>query len=103
MSSNNHFADPSLISFAELQKLVWDNDTLPFPRRREIASAINTVAVWFNLPLDMIPASTIFLRNRFKHVHPAHVSVSKRRIQKYVLLSWRLLEQKALRQSLHPT
>ncbi len=42
MSSNNHFADPSLISFAELQQLVWDNDTLSFPRRREIASAINT-------------------------------------------------------------
>lgn len=81
MSSNNHFADPSLISFAELQKLVWDNDTLSFPRRREIASAINTIAVWFNLPLDMIPASTVFLRDRFKNVHPAHVSVSKRRIQ----------------------
>ena len=29
----------------------------------------------------MIPASTSFLRDRFKHVHPAHVNVSKRRIQ----------------------
>ena len=81
MSSNNPFADPSLISFAELQQQVWLNDKLSYPRRREIASAINTVATWFKLPLDMIPASTSFLRDRFKHVHPAHVNVSKRRIQ----------------------
>ena len=81
MSSNNPFADPTLISFAELQQKVWVNDKLSFPRRREIASAINTVATWFKLPLDMIPASTSFLRDRFKHVHPAHVNVSKRRIQ----------------------
>ena len=29
----------------------------------------------------MIPASTSFLRDRFKHVHPTHVNVSRRRIQ----------------------
>ena len=81
MSNNNPFADPSLISFAELQQKVWENDTLSYPRRREISSAINTVAAWFNLPLDMIPASTSFLRDRFNHVHPTHVNVSKRRIQ----------------------
>ena len=81
MSSNNPFADPSLVSFAELQQKIWVNDELSYPRRREIASAINTVATWFKLPLDMIPASTSFLRDRFRHVHPAHVNVSKRRIQ----------------------
>ena len=81
MSNQTPFADPSLISFAEMQQKVWANDELSYPRRREIASAINTVAGWFKLPLDMIPASTSFLRERFKHVHPAHVNVSKRRIQ----------------------
>ncbi len=81
MSNNNPFADPSLISFAELQQKVWVNDELSYPRRREIASAINTVATWFKLPLDMIPASTRFLRDRLKHVHPSHVNVSKRRMQ----------------------
>ena len=81
MSSNNPFADPSLISFAELQQKIWINDRLSYARRREISSAINTVAAWFNLPLDMIPASTSFLRDRFNHVHPNHVNVSKRRIQ----------------------
>ncbi|NBT42941.1 MAG: hypothetical protein EBT20_21240, partial [Alphaproteobacteria bacterium] len=81
MNGKNPFADPSLLNFAELQAQVLVNDTLSYPRRREMASAINTVAAWFNLPLDMIPASTSFLRDRFKHVHPAHVNVSKRRVQ----------------------
>ena len=81
MSNQNPFADPSLISFTELQQKIWANDELSYPRRREIASAINTVAAWFKLPLDMIPASTSFLRDRFKHVHPTHVNVSRRRIQ----------------------
>jgi len=81
MSSKNPFADPSLISFAELKKQILVNDSLSFPRRREMASAINTVSAWFNLPLDMIPASASFLRDRFHHVHPAHVNASKRRIQ----------------------
>ena len=81
MSSKNPFADTSLISFAELQAQVLVNDTLLYPRRKEMASAINTVAAWINLPLDMIPASTRFLRDRLRHVHPAHVNVSKRRMQ----------------------
>ena len=54
---------------------------ISFPRRREIASAINTAASWFTLPLEMVPASASFLRDRFKHVHPARVNVSRRRIQ----------------------
>ena len=81
MSNQNPFSDPCLISFAEMQQKVWANEELSYPRRREIASAINTVAEWFKLPLDMIPASTSFLRDRFKHVHPTHVNVSRRRIQ----------------------
>ena len=81
MSNQNPFSDPCLISFAEMQQKVWANEELSYPRRREIASAINTVAEWFKLPLDMIPASTSFRRDRFKHVHPTHVNVSRRRIQ----------------------
>lgn len=81
MSSKNPFADPLVLSFAELRQRVLINDTLPYARRREIASAINTAAAWFNLPLDMVPASASFLRDKFKHVHPGHVNVSRRRIQ----------------------
>ena len=81
MSNQNPFADPSVISFADLRERILNNDALSFPRRREIASAINTAASWFSLPLEMVPASASFLRDRFKHVHPAKVNVSRRRIQ----------------------
>ena len=81
MSNQNPFADPSVISFADLRERILQNDALNFPRRREIASAINTAANWFSLPLEMVPASASFLRDRFKHVHPAKVNVSRRRIQ----------------------
>ena len=81
MSNQNPFADPSVISFAVLRERILQNDELSFPRRREIASAINTAASWFSLPLEMVPASASFLRDRFKHVHPAKVNVSRRRIQ----------------------
>jgi hypothetical protein len=81
MSNQNPFADPSVISFADLRERILQNDALSFPRRREIASAINTAASWFSLPLEMVPASASFLRDRFKHVHPAKVNVSRRRIQ----------------------
>ena len=81
MSNQNPFADPSVISFADLRARILENDALSFPRRREIASAINAAASWFSLPLEMVPASASFLRDRFKHVHPAKVNVSRRRIQ----------------------
>ena len=44
MSNQNPFADPSVISFADLRERILQNDALNFPRRREIASAINTAA-----------------------------------------------------------
>jgi site-specific recombinase XerD len=81
MSNLNPFANPDVISLAELQKRIMANDGLAYPRKREMSSAINTVGVWFGLPLDMIPASATFLRDKFEHVHPAHVNVSKRRVQ----------------------
>ena len=81
MSNQNPFANPSVVSFADLRERILQNDALSFPRRREIASAINTSASWFSLPLEMVPASASFLRDKFKHVHPAKVNVSRRRIQ----------------------
>ena len=81
MSNQSPFADPSVISFAVLRERILKNGTLSFPRRCEIASAINTAASWFTLPLETVPASASFLRDRFKHVHPTKVNVSWRRIQ----------------------
>ena len=81
MRNQNPFANPDVISLAELQKRIMANDGLAYPRKREMSSAANTVGAWFGLPLDMIPASATFLRDKFEHVHPAHVNVSKRRVQ----------------------
>jgi site-specific recombinase XerD len=81
MRNKNPFANPDVISLAELQKRIMANGVLDYPRKREMSSAINTVGAWFGLPLDMIPASATFLRDKFEHVHPAHVNVSKRRVQ----------------------
>lgn len=81
MRNQNPFANPDVISLAELQKRIMANGVLEYPRKREMSSAINTVGAWFGLPLDMIPASATFLRDKFEHVHPAHVNVSKRRVQ----------------------
>ncbi len=81
MRNQSPFANPDVISLAELQKRIMANGVLAYPRKREMSSAINTVAAWFGLPLDMIPASATFLRDKFEHVHPAHVNVSKRRVQ----------------------
>ncbi|MDG1179523.1 MAG: tyrosine-type recombinase/integrase [Gammaproteobacteria bacterium] len=81
MNDSNKFADSKLLTLGELREQIIANDELSFPRRREIASAIKTASVWFDLTLDMIPASTKFLRARFKHVHPARIRVSNRRVQ----------------------
>jgi hypothetical protein len=81
ISNLNPFADPDVISLAELQKRIMANGVVAYPRKREMSSAINTVGVWFGLPLDMIPASATFLRDKFEHVHPSQMNVSKRRVQ----------------------
>ncbi len=69
------------MSLGELQTRILVNPHLPYARRREIASAINSTGKWFSLPLEMIPASARFLRDRFKHVHPLHKNISARRIE----------------------
>jgi site-specific recombinase XerD len=81
MRNKNPFANPEVISLAMLQDRIMANGVLAYPRKREMSSAINTVGAWFGLPLDMIPASATFLRDKFEHVHPSHVNVSKRRVQ----------------------
>ena len=63
MRNKNPFANPDVISLAELQKRIMANGVLDYPRKREMSSAINTVGAWFGLPLDMIPASATFLRD----------------------------------------
>ena len=48
--------DPALPSLAELRRRIEARHELPLLRRRDMASAIRTLAGWFNLPEENVPA-----------------------------------------------
>ena len=81
MNIQNHFADPAILSFAQLKERLEQDSNLSARKQREMISAINTTAKWLNLPAEMIPASAQFLRGKFQDIHPAHHHVTKRRVQ----------------------
>ena len=78
-----------MFSLAELKARFEQDSKLCARKQREMISAINTIAKWFNLPTEMIPAPTRFLRGMFEEIHPAHHHVSRRRLQniKFLILS----------------
>ena len=60
----NPFADLTVISLATLKERVEEDRSVELLRRREICSAITTVAKWLNIPPEMIPAAMSYLRPR---------------------------------------
>ena len=54
-ADTNPFADLAVISLATLKERVEDDRSVDLLRRREICSAITTVAKWLNMPPEMIP------------------------------------------------
>ena len=77
----NPFADLTMISLATLKERVEEDRSVELLRRREICSAITTVAKWLNMPPEMIPAAMSYLRPRLGGLHPIQLGVSDRRIQ----------------------
>ena len=77
----NPFADLTVISLATLKERVEEDRSVELLRRREICSAITTVAKWLNMPPEMIPAAMSYLRPRLRRLHPIQLGVSDRRIQ----------------------
>lgn len=77
----NPFADLTVISLATLKERVEEDRSMELLRRREICSAITTVAKWLNMPPEMIPAAMSYLRPRLGGLHPIQLGVSDRRIQ----------------------
>ncbi|MCZ8335437.1 MAG: tyrosine-type recombinase/integrase [Rhodobacteraceae bacterium] len=73
--------DPALPSLADLRQRIEARHDLPLLRRRDMASAIRTLAGWFNLPEENVPASTKYIREKLARVHAIMASVSPRRIQ----------------------
>jgi len=70
-----------MISLATLKERVEEDRSVELLRRREICSAITTVAKWLNMPPEMIPAAMSYLRPRLSRLHPIQLGVSERRIQ----------------------
>jgi site-specific recombinase XerD len=73
--------DPALPSVADLRQRIESRHDLPLLRRRDMASAIRTLAGWFNLPEENVPASAKYIREKLARVHAITTSVSPRRIQ----------------------
>lgn len=81
MTAHRPIYDPSLPSLADLRCQIETRHDLPLLRRRDMASAIRTLAGWFALPEDNVPASAKYIRERLERVHSITTSVSPRRIQ----------------------
>ena len=81
MTAHSPIYDPALPSLAELRGKIEARHDLPLLRRRDMASAIRTLAGWFNLPEENVPASAKYIREKLARVHAITASVSPRRIQ----------------------
>ncbi len=81
MTARAPIYDPNLPSLADLRCQIEARHDLPLLRRRDMTSAIRTLAGWFNLPEENVPASAKFIREKLERVHAITASVSPRRIQ----------------------
>lgn len=73
--------DPALPSLADVRCRIEARHDLPLLRRRDMASAIRTLAGWFKLPEENVPASAKYIRDMLMSVHTITANVSPRRIQ----------------------
>ncbi|MDA8253372.1 MAG: tyrosine-type recombinase/integrase [Rhodospirillales bacterium] len=64
-TTRNAFADPAALTLGDVQRRLNADPALPPQRRREIASAINSTALWLHQHPDQIPANHDFLRRAF--------------------------------------
>ena len=88
-ADTNPFANPNVISLAQLKERVEADHSVGLFKRREVCSTIATIAKWLDLPPEMIPAAMSYLRPLLGRLHPIQLGISERRIQnvKSLLLS----------------
>lgn len=73
--------DPKLQSLADLHRQIEARNDLPRLRRRDMISAIRTLAAWFKLPEENVPASAKYMRDMLSRTHAITENVSPRRVQ----------------------
>ena len=81
MTTPKPIYDPELPSLADLRRQIEARHDLPLLRRRDIISTIRTLAGWFKLPEENVPASAKYIRDMLARVHVITANVSPRRIQ----------------------
>jgi hypothetical protein len=70
MTMHNPFLDADQMSLAELRARIEADHELSVYKRRDIASACRSLAEWFHLPEESIPASAPYIREKLERVHP---------------------------------
>ena len=63
-------------TFADIIKHLKVSDTLTKTRRRDLISALRTMARFFHKEIDQVPANTEWLRQRLRQFHPRQARVS---------------------------
>jgi len=102
MNNDNPFSDPSVPSLEWVRDTIAARYDILHQRRMDMVSACNKVAELFDLPLSLIPASAVFLRDRFKNFHPVHAGVTKRRVGNVRSLLLAAMREAGLSSSLAP-
>ena len=81
LDSPNPFAETQGPNLADLIEAVEAaRDCTPLARR-EMCSALRSLAKWFDLPPSAMPANMQYIRHRLVRFHPLHGGISKRRLQ----------------------
>jgi len=71
-------------SLADLKAFVQADATLTPQRRRDLASAIQTLGAFLGEPLQALPADGRRLRQRVARLHPEQLGVSKKRLDNVI-------------------
>jgi integrase len=62
---------PSIPTLAQLRERILADQTLPLPRRRDVASALRSLAKALRMPPELLPADPLSLRAALKGLTPA--------------------------------
>ena len=80
-TEHNPFADPNAPTLAWVIDRLQTLEVCDVRDKRELCSALRTLARWFDLPPGAVPAHPAFVRERLARFHPVQTGVSARRVQ----------------------
>jgi integrase len=81
MPKKNSVSEISAKTFADVITAVQDMDDLSQTRRRDLISALRSMARFIDKDVALIPANTEWLRQRLRQVHPRQLRVSDKHFQ----------------------